>query len=631
MRTLPHRAGFCPEREALIPFPCRVQLGTKRGTVRASRALARYTYTMNANVNGADRPSFDFDGRAIPVAPGATIAAALIAAGERVLRQSRLGDPRGVFCGMGICQECLVTVDGRPGQRACMTVARPGMRVNRSPALVQLDRTPPMEPQPTRGGEVSSPPNACMGGASDRGDETQSCDLLVVGGGPAGLAAAALAAEAGLRVVLLDERTKLGGQYFKQPAGVDPRVPSDRQFAAGRALIRRVIDAGVEVHSETCVWGAFGLDAIDAVSPRGRQRYSCRALVLAPGAYERGVPFPGWTLPGVMTTGAAQTLWRSYGVAPGKRVLVSGNGPLNMQVAAELTRGGASVAAVVELAGAPLPARGRALIAMARAAPSLVRAGLHYRGVLARARVPVIYGATIVRADGGGHVHSAQVAGVDSSGRPDLSKLRHFEVDAICLGFGFIPSTEAARSLGCRHQFAAGFGHLQTVVDACGATSVDGVWVVGDGAGIRGAWHAQAQGELAALDVLRKLGVKPSGDSLQSKAERAVARQKRFQEGLAKVYHAPILTDQLAEPDTAICRCEGVTRQAVSRSLADGAGHAGTVKRETRAGMGPCQGRYCGPVIGAMVARSLGEEPGEMSGYSPSPPMRPVEIGALVR
>ncbi len=560
-------------------------------------------------------PILEFEGRAVPIAPGATIAAALTAAGELALKNSRQGDCRGVFCGMGVCQECLVAVDGEPAQRACMTPARPGMRVQRSPALPRLDQSPSPEETP-----------------SPQPEHERHCDLLVIGGGPGGLSAAAVAAEAGLDVVLLDERGKLGGQYFKQPADVDSKRPADAQFAAGKALIERVLAAGVEVRSDTSVWGAFGRDAICAVGPDGRWRFGCDALLLAPGAYERAVPFPGWTLPGVMTTGAAQTLWRSYGVAPGARVLVAGNGPLNMQVAAELTAGGATVVGLVELAPAPMPARLPALSRLARADPALIRDGLRYRAVLARARVPVVYRSVVSHVEGTERARAAVVTSVDATGGLQKNRRRRFEVDAVCLGLGFIPSSELARSLGCRHEYASDAGHLVTVVDDRGATSVERIWVIGDGALIRGARHAQAQGELAAFDVLRELGRTLPGtpSERERRAVRSAARHQRFQDALADVYRAPHLTDELAEPETHICRCEGVARQAVERALAAGAGHIGTVKRETRAGMGPCQGRYCGPLIATMVARSTGERLGELSSFAPSPPARPVEVVDLI-
>jgi NADPH-dependent 2,4-dienoyl-CoA reductase/sulfur reductase-like enzyme len=564
---------------------------------------------------------FEFEGRAIPIADGATIAAALTAAGELALKHSRQGDSRGIFCGMGVCQECLVSIDGNPAQRACMTPAHPGTRVSRAPALVRL--TPP-----TAAPEDPSEPGDHRAAALE---ERRHCDLLVVGGGPGGLSAAALAAEAGLDVVLIDERPKLGGQYFKQPAASTSRAPADAQFAAGRALIERTRAAGVELHSGTSVWGAFGLDAICAVAGRQRWRLSCEALILAPGAYERGLPFPGWTLPGVMTTGAAQTLWRSYGVSPGTRVLISGNGPLNMQVAAELTAGGATVVGLAELAPPPLPARLGALARMARADPALIRDGLRYRTVLARARVPVMYGSVVTRVEGEGKAQSAVVSAVDSAGRP-RGRERRFEVDAVCLGLGFIPSTEIARSLGCRHEYRDELGQLVTVVNDRGATSVENVWVVGDGAGIRGARHAQAQGELAAFDVARSSGRDVPAPLAERRrhAMAAAARHSRFQRALAQVFSAPHLNDQLADAETHICRCEGVSRQAVEAAIADGAGHAGAIKRRTRAGMGPCQGRYCGPVLAAMIARGTGERPDEFSGFAPSPPAKPLEIGALL-
>lgn len=568
-------------------------------------------------------PGFEFEGRAIPIADGATIAAALTAAGELALKHSRQGDCRGVFCGMGVCQECLVSVDGGSAQRACMTPARHGTRVSRAPALVGL-KLP-------AAGAVADGSEERSAHAPVDPEQQRHCNLLVIGGGPGGLSAAALAAEAGLDVVLIDERQKLGGQYFKQPAASSLAAPRDGQFAAGAALIDRTRAAGVEVHAGASVWGAFGLDAICALSGAQRWRFSCDALILAPGGYERGVPFPGWTLPGVMTTGAAQTLWRSYGVAPGSRVLISGNGPLNMQVAAELSAGGATIVGLAELAPSPLPGRLGALARMARADPAVMRDGLRYRMMLARARVPVMYGSAVTRVEGEGRAQSAVVAAVDGAGRP-RGRERRFAVDAVCLGYGFISSTEIARSLGCRHEYRDELGQLVTVVDDCGATSVERVWVVGDGARIRGARHAQAQGELAGFDVARSLGraVPPSLAERQRHMARAAARHSRFQLALTRVFSAPQLNDQLADAETDICRCEGVNSRAIEAAIQEGAGHMGAIKRRTRAGMGPCQGRYCAPVLAAMVARGTGERPDELSGFAPSPPTKPLEIGALL-
>jgi NADPH-dependent 2,4-dienoyl-CoA reductase/sulfur reductase-like enzyme len=568
--------------------------------------------------SAADSPSFRFEGRGIPIRHGATVAAALVAAGELSLRETRQGDHRGVFCGMGVCQECLVSIDGRPGQRACMTAADPGMAVSRQPALPRLTERPAAGTQDMRAA----------------GELTRRCDLLVVGGGPGGLTAAAIAAEAGLDVVLIDERAKLGGQYFKQPPGGPSASgpPPDAQFAAGRALIDRVAAAGVDTRTRTAVWGAFAPDDIAAISPAARWRFVAQCLILAPGAFERGVPLPGWTLPGVMTTGAAQTLWRSYGTAPGRRVLLSGNGPLNMQVAAELTRSGATVVGLAEVARPGSPARLPSLARMALADRGLIRDGAGYRRALARARVPVMYASSVVRIEGEDRARVAVVMRVGADGRPRPGTERSFEVDAVCLGFGFIPSTEIARALGCRHEHSAAAGHLITAVDDRGATSRERVWVVGDGAGIGGARLAQTQGELAGLDAARALGAQIAPELLARERESQAngARHQRFQTALGQVFRAPRLQAQLADTATIVCRCEGVTLGQVERALCAELGDVGAVKRVTRAGMGPCQGRYCGPVIAEMAAISTGRALHEFSGFAPSPPIKPVEIGALI-
>ncbi len=261
-------------------------------------------------------------GRPLECRLGDTVTAALVDAGELTCRLTHRGDPRGVFCGMGVCHDCLMTIDGAP-LRACMTPVRDGM-------TVEIATEPQLPPAPAA--------------LLDR--VVLTADVLVVGAGPGGLAATAAAAEAGAAVVLVDERAKLGGQYFKQPSDasdVDERRV-DRQYRQGGELIARVERTGATVLKGVQVWAATGPRELLAVGSGRAFTLRAERLVLATGAYERGVPLPGWTLPGFVATGAAQTLMRAYQVLPGRRVLVSGNGPLNFQVAAELVRAGATVA-----------------------------------------------------------------------------------------------------------------------------------------------------------------------------------------------------------------------------------------------------------------------------------------------
>ena len=567
---------------------------------------------MRVTTRGVAAPrsgaTFDFAGSPVAALPGEPLGAALLAAGRRVCRTTPSGGPRGLFCGIGVCQECLVTVDGVPNERACMTAARPGAAVERQPPFAE--RAPPHP---------------------ELAEHDRSMDLLVIGGGPAGLAAASVAAEAGLDVVLVDERGKLGGQYYKQPPdafAVDD-ARADRQLRSGRAMIRRTRESGASVLSGVTIWAAPSPTEVMGLGEAASYLFRPRRLIIATGAYDQAVPMPGWTLPGFMTTGAAQTLLRAYQVAPGERVVISGNGPLNVQLAAELTRAGVTVAALAELAPAPGLRSAPELAAMLANAPDLLADGLGYLRTLRRAGVRVLHGHSVVAASGAQGVARATVARIDAGGRPVPGTERVLDADAVCVGFGFLPSSDLARALGCRHRFDERRGHLVTVRDRRGRTSVDGVSVAGDGGAIGGARVAGAQGVLAAVDAARCLGAGPSAALAREarRAERTLRRERRFQRALWALYDAPLIVDQLSADDTQICRCEEVTRATIRQAVDGGVRSLGALKRVTRAGMGLCQGRYCAATLAGMLAAHDRRARGELDFFAPRSPFKPVRIG----
>ena len=476
-------------------------------------------------------------------------------------------------------------------------------------------------------------------------------------------------------MTLIDERPALGGQYYKQLArshAFSEGSPTDGQFREGGALIAEVAALGVRLLSGVLVWAASP-GGTRGVSPRQqntgdapaapggtrgvslRQRHAGDApagpgelaaivagraqvfrpaqLILATGAYEAGVPVPGWTLPGFMTTGAAQTLLRAYRVAPGRRVLVAGNGPLNAQVACELIDAGVEVAAWVEAAPSPgwrkLPA---ALVALWHA-PGLIRDGQRYLARLRRAGVPRLWGHLLVAAEGDEAVERATVAPLGRDGAPIMARARGFAVDAVCAGYGFLPANELSRLLKCRHRYEPSSASLVAERDADGATSVPGVFVAGDCARMEGARAAGEQGLLAGLAAARAMGKAIPADLAAEAAHgrRSLARHRRFQRALWSLFAAPRPGLGLASDDTLVCRCEEVTLGEAKQALGGGITGLGNLKRLTRAGMGPCQGRYCAPLLASLVAETTGEAVGDFSFFASRPPTKPVPVAAIAR
>ena len=549
--------------------------------------------------------------RALDARPGDSIAAAMIDAGIEVFRQTESGRPRGLFCGMGVCQDCRVHIAGRGTVRACMSPLAESASIQEQGPDVRPDAPPLDRAEPAA---IDTAP-----------------DVLVVGAGPAGLAAAEASASQGLSVVVLDERPKAGGQFFKQPTeGFALRWgrTADAQARAGRALIGRAERAGAVIVNEALVWGADPPRRLHAMIRGGSLAFDPKQLILAAGAFERALPFPGWTEPGVMTTGAAQTLHRAYGVLPGRRVILAGNGPLNFQVAGELLRAGAKVVAVVE--AAPLfAARNLALLAgAARHAPGLVAKGFSYIARLRAAAVPILTRSAVTGVEKTAAGLTVTLAEIDAKGHPKAATARRLQADVLCVGPGFLPSVELSRLLGCEHDFDPQSLTLKVRRNENFETSVPGLFAVGDAAGIEGAQAAIAQGRLAGLAAAAAVHGTQAPESERDSSRRILARHRRFQAALWQAFRAPLLALQFADDDTLICRCEEVSVGKV-RAMVQAGESPGNVKRATRAGMGHCQGRYCSWLLLALLRERQSGGLDESALWAPRPPVRPVAMQAM--
>jgi thioredoxin reductase len=556
--------------------------------------------------------SFRFEGREIAALPGHTIAAALAMAGVHELRDTpEAGSRRGIFCGMGVCQECLVTVDGTPSVRACLAPAAPGLRVSRQ-------RYPVVLPEAREG----APAIAFADLAEER------TDVAIIGAGAGGLAAATAVRAAGLDAIVLDERPAPGGQFYKQAASALEAGPLDDQQRAGGELVRSAVDAGARIWSSTEVVDALGPDALLVIRGGRSLVVRARALVIATGAYERGLPVPGWTLPGVMTTGAMQTLWRSYRVAPGRRVIIAGNGPLNLQVATELHAAGAEVAAVAEAAPILAPARAGALARLWLADPRLAAKGAGLIRDVRASGARLLTGALVLKIERAGGGGLAVTVGTPYGGS------RHtFAVDTVALGYGFQPSNELLRRLGCPLAYDPGAGMLRAVRSDTLEIGVPGVFAVGDCAGLGGAPAAGEEGAIAGAAIAARLLGQAPADVLDRAiaAGRRLARHRRFQRALWDLFEAPRPGLALADEETLVCRCENVSKREILRAQGRDHPASAEIKRRTRAGMGRCQGRYCGPLLAEHLAAAAGGRIDERSFFAPRGPVKPVRISDLVR
>lgn len=466
---------------------------------------------------------------------------------------------------------------------------------------------------------------------------TQWVDVAVIGAGPAGMEAAVTAAEAGLAVALVDSYPQAGGQYYKQlPAAFG----GERKTAAqkeGQFLASLLNGLPVRQYLDTLVWGAFPAEGekgwLLALQGEGAPRQlSARAVIIATGAYDLAVPFPGWTLPGVLTAGAVQILIKNQRVAPGKRVLLSGSGPLQLAVAAQLIYAGVEVAAVLE-ASSPIWKGVRHALDLWGQWERLIE-GWEYARAMIAADVPYRLGWSVVEARGTDSVQEAVIARLDGNWKPVAGSEQRLTVDTVVTGYGLVPNNGIARMLGCEHTLAPEKGGFVPVRDETLQTTLPGVYVVGDAAGIGGAELARLEGRMAGLAVAWRSGKLNDAqvNAAYGRFRHALGRQRRFARLLGALFTPQPGIFTLAKEETVVCRCEEITLGEISAAVAQGARTLTEVKMLTRCGMGNCQGRMCELNVARAVVNAAAEAGVNLQtvgAFSVRPPLHPLPISAL--
>ena len=352
-----------------------------------------------------------------------------------------------------------------------------------------------------------------------------------------------------------------------------------------------------------------------------RARSRRRRVLLAPGAHDRPVAFPGWTLPGVLTAGAAQTIAKVHRVAPGERLLFAGSGPLALAFPAQLQHYGVNVVGALEAGPAPGAADVLRLAAAAPGNVPLLRDALRYRAELLRGRVRLRYRRIVVRAEGRGRVERVVHAAVDRDWRVLAGSEEAVEVDTLCLGYGFFPSVELIRAAGCELRYDEDLGGPVAVVDRWQRTTVPGISAAGDGAGVRGSYVAEDEGRLAALGLVED-------ETRAAPIRRRLERKRRFQRALTRMYRVGPGIYELTTPDTVVCRCEEVVRAELDPAI-DATPDINVVKAFTRVTMGLCQGRNCQRQVAALIAARHGRSIADLPVATAREPVRPVPLAAI--
>jgi NADPH-dependent 2,4-dienoyl-CoA reductase/sulfur reductase-like enzyme len=447
------------------------------------------------------------------------------------------------------------------------------------------------------------------------------------------MAAAIEAVRAGAHVTVLDENPSPGGQIYRQfNPGFTVASPGvlGRDFQRGQALLAEFasLKRRMEYLHDSLVWGLFPGGEL-AFLQRGESctvRYD--TLIVALGAYDRPVPFPGWTLPGVLTAGGAQRLVKTQRVLPGERILLAGTGPLQLALANQIVDAGGTVEAIVEAGRIDNWWR---LASGAFGQWALMADAWRYAWGIAKARIPVLRRHIILEARGDGRVEEVVIARVDEDWRAVSGTTRIVKADAVCLGYGFVPSAELTRLAGCEHRYEPRLGGWVPTRNENMATSVDGVYAAGDCAGVAGSLVALEEGRIAGMAAAHAQGYlsakEASARMVPSRGRLAGLRRLRAALDAISVPRPGLY--ELATDDTVVCRCEEITLGEMRAALASGVDDVNAVKRMTRSGMGSCQGRYCGPALQEILARERRLPARDIAPLTPRPPLRPVPIGAL--
>jgi NADPH-dependent 2,4-dienoyl-CoA reductase/sulfur reductase-like enzyme len=459
-------------------------------------------------------------------------------------------------------------------------------------------------------------------------------EFVIIGGGPGGISAAIEAAKAGLTVTVLDENDRIGGQIYRQLEKgfkVDDLNIMGKDYKKGLELCSQFeeLKGKIIYLNNATVWGIFNNRTI-AFARNGRsERLQFDKLLIAAGAYDRPVPFPGWTLPGVLTAGGAQKLVKMERVIPGKKILLAGTGPLQLVLADQLLQAGCEITAILE--AGEIKKNWLKLMKGMWGNWEYMADGLIYLHHIKKAGIPVLRNHIITEARGDNQVEAVVVAKVDKDWRPIADTKQTIKVDTVCLGYGLVTSSELTSLAECEHEYENAWGGYVPVRTGTMETTVQGIYAVGDGARVAGSKVAIEEGRIVGIVIANALGYVSDEKKwiTVKESKKSIAKYNRLRKVLDEISRPRPGLYELAGNETIICRCEEVTFREIRAAMSKEGSKAKDIKRTTRLGMGSCGGRMCGPTIIELLKNKSGPDSRSPENLAPRPPVKPIPIGVL--
>ncbi|MFA0442148.1 hypothetical protein BCU70_01920 [Vibrio sp. 10N.286.49.C2] len=447
-------------------------------------------------------------------------------------------------------------------------------------------------------------------------------DLIIIGAGPGGLAAAVTAEDLGLKTLVVDEQPEPGGQIYRsmersRSENVDVL---GKDYFAGKPLVETFRASSATYIPNTTVINIANNFDVDLLSGGETQRVRGRRVLLSIGATERPVPMKKWTLPGVMGAAAADILFKSADMVPDEPVVIAGSGPLLLLAACHLVDNGVEIAAMVETASFKDYIKAAPYLPGALLRCSYLLKGLQMRWKVKRAGVPLYMGCRDLEVIGG-----ERAEGLRFSYR---GRQKDIDAKTVLLHEGVVPNIRLSESLNCEHEWYEPQRYWKPVLDIWGQTSVKGVSIAGDSAGIGGGPMATVRGHLAAIDSAYKLQIisESERDRLAEQHKIYLNKEKAIRPFLDHIFPPSRQTLVPAGDNIMVCRCEEITSGQIREAIGQGARHPTQIKGRTRAGMGPCQGRMCAATISEIIADSCLIDIVDVGSLRVRTPLKPLSI-----